>query len=125
MFSHLFLGSNDIDRSKRFYDATLGVLGCPPGILDPRGRLAYIHDGSVLLFTRPIDGQPATHAHGGTLGFVATSSEQIDAWHAAGVANGGTTCEDPPGIRADANRYNGYLRDPDGNKLCATYALPA
>ena len=125
MFSHLFLGSNDIDRSKRFYDATLGVLGCPPGILDPRGRLAYIHDGSVLLFTRPIDGQPATHAHGGTLGFVATSSEQIDAWHAAGVANGGTTCEDPPGVREGGmgKMYLAYLRDPDGNKLCGLHRM--
>ena len=119
MFSHVMLGSNDIDRSKKFYDAVLGALGANPGFVDPMGRLIYAHDGGLLLLSKPIDGQPATHANGGTLGFNIATPEQADAWHAAGVANGGTTCEDPPGLRGAMGFYLAYLRDPDGNKLCA------
>ncbi len=123
MFSHVMLGSNDIDRSKKFYDAVLGALGANPGFVDPMGRLIYAHDGGLLLLSKPIDGQPATHANGGTLGFNIATPEQADAWHAAGVANGGTTCEDPPGLRGAMGFYLAYLRDPDGNKLCALHRV--
>jgi catechol 2,3-dioxygenase-like lactoylglutathione lyase family enzyme len=118
MFSHVMLGSNDIARSKKFYDATFAAFGGKPAIEDDKGRLIYQHNGAMFLVTKPIDGQPATHANGGTIGF-AMSAEQADAWHAAGVANGGTACEDPPGPRAGSPFHLAYLRDPDGNKLCA------
>ncbi|MEN9392409.1 MAG: hypothetical protein RLZZ104_752, partial [Pseudomonadota bacterium] len=97
MFSHMMVGSNDIARSKTFYDATFATMGGNPGIEDPKGRLIYMHNGSMFLVTPPINGEPATHGNGCTIGFAMTP-EQADAWHAAGVANGGTAIEDPPGV---------------------------
>lgn len=126
MFSHIMVGSNDLEASRAFYDATLGVLGAKPAI-EHSGRLVYDHDGGRFLVTKPIDGAPACHANGGTIGFAATSPEQVDAWHAAGIAAGGTAVEDDPGIRdaGFAKLYLAYLRDPAGNKLCALYRMPA
>lgn len=123
MFSHVMVGSNDIDRSKKFYSATLGALGAGDPMEDDKGRLIYMHNDGLFLVTPPIDGKPATHANGGTIGFAATSQEQVDAWHAAGVANGGTSIEDPPGIRESGfgPLYLAYLRDPDGNKVCSMF----
>jgi len=125
MFSHVVLGSNDLERSKAFYDAIIGALGGRPGFIDPKGRIVYNHNGANLLITAPIDGQPATSANGGTIGFAASGPEQADAWHAAGVANGGTTIEDAPGVRnaSFGDLYLAYLRDPDGNKLCAMHMM--
>jgi catechol 2,3-dioxygenase-like lactoylglutathione lyase family enzyme len=121
VFSHIFVGSNDLTRSKKFYDATFGALGANPGFLDPKGRLIYTHNGGMFMVTKPINGEPATPANGGTIGFAMASPEQADAWHAAGVAAGGTTCEDPPGLRPENSLYLAYLRDPDGNKLCGLH----
>jgi catechol 2,3-dioxygenase-like lactoylglutathione lyase family enzyme len=124
MFSHIMLGANDIAASKAFYDAALGALGVPEGVVDEWGRVVYAHAGGRFLITRPIDGQPASHGDGSTMGFVAASPEAADAWHAAGLANGGTACENPPGIRqgtAGRTLYLAYLRDPAGNKLCAAH----
>ncbi len=125
MYSHMMVGSNDIARSKKFYDATFAAFGGKPGIEDPKGRLIYMHNGSMFLVTPPINGEPATHGNGCTIGF-AMSPEQADAWHAAGVANGGTAIEDPPGVRDGGamKLYLAYLRDPDGNKLCALHRMP-
>lgn len=125
MFSHVVLGSNDLEKSKQFYDAVITAIGGNPGFTDPNGRVIYSHNGANLLITKPIDGQAATSANGGTVGFGVTSGEQADAWHAAGVANGGTSVEDPPGIRhaAFGDMYLAYLRDPDGNKLCAMHMV--
>ncbi|MBB6428111.1 VOC family protein [Sphingopyxis sp. JAI128] len=126
MFSHVTLGSNDIAASKRFYDAILGVLGAPEGVVDERGRLIYMHAGGRLVITRPVDGDAAACGNGHTLGFLALSPDMIDAWHAAGIANGGTTAEGPPGVRnATEGRtvYLAYLRDPDGNKLCGFHKI--
>jgi catechol 2,3-dioxygenase-like lactoylglutathione lyase family enzyme len=127
MFSHVVVGSNDIARSKTFYDALFGAMGGKPGTQDAKGRLIYSHNGGLFLVTKPIDGKPATHANGGTIGFAMSSPEQADAWHKAGVANGGTSIEDPPGIRQSGSMqlYLAYLRDPDGNKLCGLYRVPA
>nr|WP_295660935.1 VOC family protein [Polymorphobacter sp.] len=127
MFSHMMVGSNDIDRSKTFYDALFGAVGGKPAITDDQGRLIYMHNGGVYLVTKPINGEPAHHANGGTVGFAMDNPEQADAWHAAGVANGGTTCENPPGVRTGSmgSMYLAYLRDPDGNKLCALHRMPA
>ena len=123
MFSHVMLGSNDLAKSKVFYDATFGALGAEPGVFPMEGRLFYMHNGGMFLLTTPINGEPACHANGGTIGIAMDSTEQVDAWHAAGVASGGATCEDPPGWRDGAfgKMYLAYLRDPDGNKLCALH----
>ncbi|MGR8918121.1 MAG: VOC family protein [Gammaproteobacteria bacterium] len=123
MYSHIMVGSNDIDRSKKFYDAVLGALGANPAMTDDKGRLIYMNNDGLFLVSPPIDGKPATAANGGTIGFACSSQEQVDAWHAAGVANGGTSIEDPPGIRESGfgPLYLAYLRDPDGNKLCGMF----
>lgn len=126
MFSHIMIGSNNIAGSKKFYDALLGTLGAKPAITDDKGRLIYMHSGGMLLVTAPINGQAASAANGGTIGFACASEAQVDAWHAAGVANGGTTCEDPPGVREGGfgKLYLAYLRDGAGNKLCGLYRIP-
>jgi catechol 2,3-dioxygenase-like lactoylglutathione lyase family enzyme len=127
MFSHVMVGSNDIDRSKKFYDALFVAIGGKPGTQDPKGRLIYAHNGGRLMVSKPIDGKAATHANGGTVGFSMASQEQADAWHKAGVANGGKSIEDPPGVRQGGAGpiYLAYLRDPDGNKLCAVHRVAA
>ena len=127
MFSHVMLGSNDIARSKSFYDATLAALGGKPAMQDAKGRLIYSHGGGILMISTPIDGQPACCANGGTIGFKAESPAHADAWHKAGVESGGTAVEDAPGVRQGSigPLYLAYLRDPDGNKLCAMHRMPA
>jgi len=116
MFSHIMIGSNDIARSKKFYDALFAAIGAQPGVEDARGRLAYSHNGGHFMVTKPIDGKPATPLNGGTIGFLMSDAKQAEAWHNAGVANGGTSIEDPPGVRPNG-AYLAYLRDPDGHKL--------
>ena len=125
MYSHNMVGTNDVAKSKAFYDATFKAIGGKEGIQDDKGRLIYMHGGSLFLVTPPIDGQPATPANGGTIGFAMENPAQADAWHAAGVAAGGTAIEDPPGVRAGGfgELYLAYLRDPDGNKLCALHRM--
>ena len=127
MYSHVMLGSNDLERSKAFYDAIFTATGGREGKVDPKGRLVYVNNGGILLITTPIDGAPATHGNGSTVGFAVDGPEQAQAWEQAGVANGGTAIEDPPGVRSGLgmNLYLAYLRDPDGNKLCALHRLPA
>ena len=124
MFSHIMVGTNDLDRAKTFYDALLATLGAGSVMVDGH-RIFYITPTGIFSVSKPIDGAPATFANGGTVGFAASSPEQADAWHAAGVANGGTTCEDPPGVRTGGmgSLYLAYLRDPDGNKLCALHRM--
>jgi len=121
MFSHVMVGTNDLAKAKAFYDATFKALGGREAITDPKGRLIYLHNGGTFLVTPPIDGKEATHANGGTIGFAAENPEQADAWHAAGAAAGGTPIEDAPGWREGGGMklYLAYLRDPDGNKVCA------
>jgi catechol 2,3-dioxygenase-like lactoylglutathione lyase family enzyme len=124
MFSHIMIGTNDLDRARAFYDATLGTLGVPPAVLDGH-RMFYTTPAGIFSVSKPINGEPATPMNGGTIGFAAASPEQADAWHAAGLANGGVACEDPPGVREGSagKLYLAYLRDPDGNKLCALHRL--
>ncbi|MET0968040.1 MAG: VOC family protein [Tardiphaga sp.] len=126
MFSHVMIGTNDLDAAKSFYDKLLGTLGVAPGMVD-RHRVFWRTKTGTFSVSKPIDGQPATAANGGTIGFLARSPEEADAWHAAGMANGATTCEEPPGIRdgSSSKLYLAYLRDPDGNKLCVLHRLPA
>ena len=124
MYSHMMVGANDIDKAKRFYDATFKAMGGQEGRTDDKGRLIYLHNGGIFIVTKPIDGQPATHGNGCTIGFAMTP-EQADAWHKAGTANGGSAVEDPPGVRSGGmgDLYLAYLRDPDGNKLCALHRM--
>ncbi len=121
MFSHIMIGANDVAASKKFYDAVLGALGHKPGAMDDRGRCFYRTQTGVFAITKPIDGQPASAGNGSTIGFLAASPEAAKAWHDAGIANGGTTCEDPPGVREGSGLYLAYLRDPSGNKICALH----
>jgi catechol 2,3-dioxygenase-like lactoylglutathione lyase family enzyme len=123
MFSHIMIGTNDLERAKSFYDAVLGALDVRPGRVD-RHRVFYRTATGTLAVTLPINGEPATVANGGTIGFAGASAEQVDAWHAAGLANGGTAIEDPPGLREGTGLYLAYLRDPDGNKICGLYRIP-
>ena len=94
MFSHVMIGTNDLPRAKAFYDAVLGTLGVAPGHVD-RHRVFWRTPTGVFSVSLPINGEPATVGNGSTLGFACTSAEQVQAWHAAGTANGGSTCEDP------------------------------
>lgn len=122
MFSHVMLGVNDLEVSKKFYDALLGAVGVAPGFAN-KNRYFYSSPGGTFAICTPINGAPANHGNGSTIGFTANSPEQADAFHAAGIANGGTTCEDPPGLREGPGGaiYLAYVRDPDGNKLCALH----
>jgi catechol 2,3-dioxygenase-like lactoylglutathione lyase family enzyme len=127
MFNHVMVGSNDIERSKRFYDAVLATLGAGEPIRNdaPTGhrRLFYRHAGNTFCVSEPINGEPATPANGGTIAFKCSSAEQVNLFHDTAVANGGTSIESPPGIRNSSfgDLYLAYVRDPDGNKLCALY----
>ncbi|MBI1250436.1 MAG: VOC family protein [Alphaproteobacteria bacterium] len=127
MFSHVMVGSNDIERSKAFYDAVLGVLGAPPGFRNEAAsghvRLFYMHDGGAFAISQPIDNAPATAANGATIGFRCASAEQAKKFHDVAVAHGGVSIEEPPGLREGnmGPMYLAYVRDPDGNKLCAIH----
>lgn len=127
MLNHVMLGSNDIERSKRFYDAVLGTLGAgePVRNIAPSGhtRYFYRHDGSSFCITEPINGEEATPGNGGTIGFKCHTPEQVRQFHDTALAHGGTSIEDPPGLREGSMGalYLAYVRDPDGNKLCAIH----
>ena len=127
MFSHVMIGSNDIERSKKFYDAVLATLGVGEPVRNTASsghtRLFYRHEGNSFCVTEPINGEAATCANGGTIGFKCHSPEQVKAFHDAAVAHGGLSIEDPPGLRDNGlgPLHLAYVRDPDGNKLCAIY----
>ena len=125
MFSHVMVGVTDLEKSRQFYDALLGTLGIAAGVAN-KNRYFYRSPTGNFGITTPINGEPACHANGGTIGFAMQTPEQADAFHAAGLAHGGTTCEEPPGWRDNGvgKLYLAYLRDPDGNKLCALHRPP-
>ena len=125
MFSHIMIGTNDLNAAKSFYDKLLGTLGVPPGAVD-RHRVFWRTKTGTFSVSKPINGEPATPANGGTIGFAAASPEQADAWHSTGIANGAKSCEEPPGVREGpaGKLYLAYLRDPDGNKICAMCRMP-
>ncbi len=127
MFNHIMVGSNDIERSKRFYDAVLGTLGAGEPLRNkvPTGhiRLFYRHEGGVFCVSEPINDEAATVANGATIGFKCNSPELVHKFHDVAVAHGGTSIEEPPGLRQSAlgSLYLAYVRDPDGHKLCAIH----
>lgn len=122
MFSHVMVGVKDLEASKQFYDAVLATVGIAPGVGNGK-RYFYRSPTGSFGITTPINGEPASVGNGSTFGFKATSIEQADAFHAAGVAHGGVSCEDPPGWREGpaGKLYLGYLRDPDGHKICVLH----
>ena len=127
MFSHIMVGSNDIERSMRFYNAVLGVLGAGEPARNVAGsghvRLFYRHNGGTFCVSQPINGEAATFANGGTIGFNCESPEQVVQFHDAAVAHGGVSIEGAPGLREGklGGMHLAYVRDPDGNKLCALH----
>ena len=124
MFSHMIVGATDLEASKKFYDAALGALGQREGhLIKEIGRVMYLSRTGSFGVTIPINGEPATHANGGTIGFAAENEEAVIAFHDAGVAAGGTSIEDAPGLRKTpfGDLFLAYLRDPAGNKICAMY----
>ncbi|MCC4619096.1 VOC family protein [Xanthomonas cassavae CFBP 4642] len=128
MLNHVMVGTNDIARSRQFYDAVLGgVFGARAPIVDTARsghlRLFYRHAGSTFCVSQPIDDAPATSGNGTTVGFSCASPQQVQAFHDAAVAAGGTSIEDPPGLRDSSMgpTWLAYVRDPDGNKLCAIH----
>ncbi|WP_434931290.1 VOC family protein [Shewanella sp. HL-SH8] len=125
MFSHIMIGVNDIEKSKKFYDAILATLGHAPGVIDDKGRCFYFTPTGIFALTKPINGEPACHGNGTTIGFAAETPAAADAWEAMGVKSGGTACEGAPGLRQGPGfeLYLAYLRDPDGNKLCALHRV--
>ncbi len=125
MFSHIMIGANDVAQAKVFYDAILATMGHGPGVIDEQGRCFYFTKSGVFALSKPIDGEPACHGNGTTIGFAADSPAMADAWHAAGLVNGGRNCEDLPGVREGTigKLYLAYLRDPSGNKICALHKV--
>jgi catechol 2,3-dioxygenase-like lactoylglutathione lyase family enzyme len=127
MFNHIMIGSNDIERSKRFYDAVLGMLGAREPLRNKAAsghtRLFYRHEGNTFCVTEPINDDEATFANGGTIGFKCNSPEQVKEFHDTAIAHGGTSIEHPPGLREGSlgAMHLAYVRDPDGHKLCAVY----
>lgn len=127
MFSHVMVGTSNIERSKKFYDAVLGVLGAGEPLRNNaktgHARLFYRHDGGTFCVSEPINGESASFANGGTIGFKCDSPEQVHRFHDTAVAHGGKSIENPPGLRDGqlGAMYLAYVRDPDGNKLCALH----
>ncbi len=121
----MMVGANNVEESKSFYDAILGEMGHKPGVMDENGRCFYFTDNGIFAITPPINGEAACHGNGCTIGFAAKDPAQADAWHAAGLTNGGSTCENPPGVREGGlgKLYLAYLKDPSGNKICALHSM--
>lgn len=127
MLNHVMIGSNDIERTKAFYNAVLGVLGAgePMVHVNDTGqtRLFYAHDGSTFSVSEPINGEPVTVANGSTIGFVCSSPEQVKEFHDVAIANGGSSIEEPPGPREGSMglMHLCYFEDPDGHKICGIH----
>lgn len=115
MYTHVMVGTNNLAKAKAFHDACFVALGHAPGNM-AGDRVFYSTGSGAFGVGKPANGEPATFANGGTIGFAASSPAQVDAWHAAALANGGT-CEGAPGSRGQFG-YGAYARDPDGNKFC-------
>lgn len=119
MLNHVFLGTNDVEKSRQFYNATMGAIGVQP-VTQIDHLTVYANEGGVVAVGKPANGEAATPSNGATLGLKAKTYDEVNAWHAAGLANGGND-EGAPGVRENSpgQMYGAYLRDPDGNKICA------
>ncbi len=128
MYRHLMVGTDDPEKARVLYDALFATLGIGPGTMTPaKDRVIYRAEQGMFIVGKPIDGEAASHANGGTIGFTAPSVEAVEAWHKAGLENGATSCEDPPGPRVSPSTgkgvYLAYLRDHAGNKMCAVFDM--
>jgi catechol 2,3-dioxygenase-like lactoylglutathione lyase family enzyme len=124
IFTHVVLGTNDLERSRKFYDATLAPLGVKR-VMNMDNASLWGAEGPEFMVTKPGNGRPATHANGGTVSFAAPDRAAVHKFHEMALANGGT-CEGPPGPRSfTPTAYAAYVRDPDGNKLCTYSFVPA
>ena len=127
MFSHIMIGTDDIESSKKFYDSILAVIGINNPVRNKnetgQQRLFYAHNGSVFCITEPINGEPASFANGSTIGFVCESPQQVQEFHAVAIANGATSIEAPPGLRDNSTgkKHLCYFLDLDGHKICGMY----
>jgi catechol 2,3-dioxygenase-like lactoylglutathione lyase family enzyme len=117
IFTHVVVGTNDINKSRTFYDKVLSTLGLKR-VMDLDHASLWGKDGPEFMVTKPGNGKPATHANGGTISFLAPSRDAVHAFHKEALANG-AVCEGPPGPRSfTPTAYAAYVRDPDGNKIC-------
>lgn len=127
MFNHIMIGTNDIEKSKAFYDKVLAVLGVPAAMENTANsghkRVFYRHDGNVFALSEPINNEAASCANGMTIGFKCSSPEQVKELHDTAIANGGTSIEDPPGLRETSMGpiHLCYFRDLDGHKICGLH----
>lgn len=124
ILTHVFVGTNDVERARKFYDAVLSTLG-NNRVMDFETGSGWGIEAPEFLVTIPIDGHRATHANGGTIGFAAPSRKAVHEFHKAAMANGGKDIS-APGLRLDIapTAYAAYVRDPDSNKICAYCYLP-
>ncbi|MGQ0699008.1 MAG: VOC family protein [Panacagrimonas sp.] len=124
IFTHVVVGTNDVERARKFYDATLGTLGIKR-VMNFDAASLWGTEGPEFMVTKPGNGQPATHANGGTISFAAPSRAAVHEFHKVALANGAKD-EGEPGPRAfTPTAYAAYVRDPDGNKICTYCFLPA
>lgn len=127
MFNHIMIGTNDIEKSKAFYTAVLGVLGAGEPMVNVSDtghtRIFFIHDGSTFSISEPINDEPCAPSNGATIGFKCGSGEKVVELHDVAIANGGTSIEDPPGPRQNSmgTMHLSYFRDPDGHKICGVH----
>ena len=123
MIHHVSLGTNDVARSKAFYDAVLPIVGILP-LSDDESGLGYASGTFHFSVQVPIDGRPATVGNGSHVAFAVEDRGMVDRFHAAALANGGSD-DGAPGLRPeyDAHYYGAFVRDPDGHKIEAvTYS---
>ncbi len=120
MIYYITLGTNDRATARRFYDPTLATLGIVPRDNSDDAACYGLPGGEdpSLYLTTPYDGQSASHGNGTMLALTAATRAEVQAFHTAALAHGGTD-EGAPGLRYSANFYACYVRDPDGNKLSA------
>lgn len=125
MFSHATIGTNDMPRAVAFYDAVFACLEIERfHLADDYAGYGNAHSDQVWVM-KPFDGKPATVGNGTHIAFLAESRDQVDAFHKAALAHGGTD-EGAPGLRQHyhPNYYGAYVRDPDGNKIQAVCHKP-
>lgn len=124
IFTHVVIGTNDVARARTFYDSVLGTLGIKR-VMNLDSASLWGTEGPEFMVTKPGNGLPATYANGGTISFAAPSRAAVHQFHEAALANGARD-EGAPGPRSfTPTAYAAYIRDPDGNKLCAYCFAPA
>jgi catechol 2,3-dioxygenase-like lactoylglutathione lyase family enzyme len=120
MLTYASVGSNDLEKAKAFYDSLLSSVGVNKLFDHPSGGRVYGAGGPMFAVLGPYNGEKATAGNGSMSGFGLQNREQVAAFHAKALELGGT-CEGPPGLRGPeaVGAYFAYVRDLDGNKLCA------